>query len=1390
MMLSAESERKRMGIYLEDWNCPATDNLVPPPLRPRAVSTTTTPSVHSPPLSPNPTVFVSLQFVEPGTTASGNLSLQQYRRSLSRSRPDLTTASLPARSLKRKPKALNLNTNCAPRTLPSPPLTPPSPSVSSEYSSLSIPQAQPAREPQQSTWADNRFPEFLATPVTPTATKSIPGVNTFPEQRHPGPGSDLIATRRDSHTSRLVNKSRQSVFCKHIRQIPAKLFSHNKPASEIAPSSTRLKRTLHHRGVSFEILSPQRRQYSHSCSSLANIQPELIGCESMAFSHQPWAQSRVRSHSADGERYRTPSRALFDDLETAHSSITSRLNPDRNGISTSSPDLQRDGSPIQEKNHAQEAEVAQSLGAAPLQHSMALSLPVNHDPLTDLIPDGEESQLHETNDALKIQDPLFAISQRSGATAAQANADFESHRCALARHISTRWSFNATGRRDRQRKRTRLVKRRPVSHTDPIQRTISTHISPRNSASSVLSSFLDKRQPNLNGIRGRIDKPKTIDNIMKNRRSMLSMGLRNTCRPDLQDGGESQVDTQQCLAENEGFGIETVDGGSDSKTQMHQRAYATEEVVGSPHLDSLTPSNNTHLDTRELVPPNLYRQKTGASSPNFSRPIPTRKWLASRLSSFRSSTRSSAKVLHDNSTLDSVRSPTQIQSDQEVQRENERSIVKLLSRQSASIAREIERGLSQARTYGSDSQLDDEEVIDVGPGSSQSSSTQHLSQHTGSSRIFPSPLRLSSGPSSQFSEQRPGNPYFHGGLRPPPLPKRSESRGNTHATLNKHAELLGVEGVEEEEDADHDWETVAGSQQFKSGLVRQADTEGSLADYSSFGSLENPKMQSRRPLRSSRVFLPNASPNTDTVETPAFAGRYSHYFHKDPSTGQYVLLPNTYYRHSEGARLNAFSKPAPALLASTSRSPTPLPNRYQHPTPLSDAHTNPFRSTPPSLHGQPGQGDEPAHSSSCSPTVGNSKSSSYDSKANKHTSRRGYGQLQPNINILQNTRTSFQHWFSEIIAKDPAQNSSQSSSAPQDFSRNSEGTRLHPCPDTNITATGTDDNSSTNPLSLNLDCHPCFRPYQPVSQLPNHVELTRENSNVPSRSLSTDRLLPPAPVGGKHAPGSLYLSIRSARDRVLKNGYKRKSLNHLISNTIQESPSEDVTPRAASTGLLERHLQRQGTVRSSIFASRSTHPQTPTVTRQSSTRQGTKRLKPDEILRDRLEQMDPALLADFCQPSPHSRLLRTTREARLSPLDGTPNATHAQPPTGGRLSPIGFAEESAIPPEMSFDHHSFSEPPRLNPTRRRSTRINLVKQRRLGRQLILWGSLAGPLGWIALALIGFGGGVADVLIQWRSDGSVDEFHEKEELLARRLSVAYASALFVMAMVVMIVILAL
>lgn len=1179
-----------------------------------------------------------------------------------------------------------------------------------------------------------------------------------------------------------------------LRDFPAKvLLCSHKPHLDITTTPARLRKTIHHRGVSFEILSPYSHQNSRSCRSLL-LKPHSSSFESNQMEtpreapRRRMAQSRVRSLSEGHGRLRTPSRTLFDDLETAHSSITSRFAAGNDPLVTC-PD-QRTAS-IHDRNLAETVDNASMLS---MQSSTTALLPHPFDA--------------DYEDNVGLESPFrsrlsLRIREWSQTTALQAFSNFEKRKYALAKRVSSNWPFKAVKNRNRRRKPNKLVKRPKPSPCGGRAPELHFHeSSARNSQISTLGGLL--------GAQGR---PYVVNNNSNNPTNdgltMFEVRRRNAL--GVNPTTESGDSKEESPAANEQLQTDNVGESEVTNGQAHKLAFDHQETL-TESANLAVPHGQTQVDIGVGLR-DATRQGTGASSPSFSRPFAPAKWFASRRRSPFKPISHSKRLSRAATVVEGAAGATH--PNRGAQRDNERSILKLLSPQSALINREIERGLFHDQPFGSsNTHLTDEVPVDFGPGSSQSSSTQHFSQYIGSSSgLLSAPGRLALSSSAQFSEPEAAGSSLRSEVEGRSSTGRVgsiKSRKNTCAALNKHAEQLESKAIPEEDDAEHDWETVAGSQQFTSGMnsfrhhhLGHGVTHGSLADFSSYGSLANSRSNRKQMLRSSNAIRPStAGESSNTVRVPAYAdpNRHSHYFHQDPTTGQYVLLANANYRHSGGARLNAFSRPVPALIASTSRCPTPLPNRYRHPSPLGDHHANPFCSTPPSLSGQLARGKEPTTGGNGHLTVGDSKSISSENNESKIKSHRDYGKLRREIS--NSARTSFQHWLSEVVAKEPSERSSQGSYLRHHLNKNFQSAGIpNSQNNSSINAersvSNADNNTSSGPVPVDRELHPSLRGYPPVTRLATHSELRRVDSNTPSRSLSTDHLLPAPPGINKNLPGSLYLSIRSARDRVLKNAQKGKAGGNPVLETTQaDSQHESSVHGPNSTELTDNQISRQETLPSSIFhTARSTLLRTPTVTRRSSTRQSSKTPKPDDLLRERLEQLDPALLAQFCLPSSNSRLSRATWEPRLIPADNnTWTSVHAQaaipgPSASNRTDAniISVIDEEAAlssPRQFEQDSNAFPDPPQLVPVRRRSARVNLTQQRRLGRQFILWCSLFVPLGWFVVALIGFGAThVSESIMKWRSGGAVDMFHDKEELLARRLSIAYAVSLFVVAMVI-------
>ncbi|KZZ92257.1 hypothetical protein AAP_02912 [Ascosphaera apis ARSEF 7405] len=195
----------------------------------------------------------------------------------------------------------------------------------------------------------------------------------------------------------------------------------------------------------------------------------------------------------------------------------------------------------------------------------------------------------------------------------------------------------------------------------------------------------------------------------------------------------------------------------------------------------------------------------------------------------------------------------------------------------------------------------------------------------------------------------------------------------------------------------------------------------------------------------------------------------------------------------------------------------------------------------------------------------------------------------------------------------------------------------------------------------------------------------------------------------------------------------------------------------------------------------------------------------DELLRKRLTRIDLGSFTDI-------ELGDLTTTAVLYPR---PALTADERVQGWLSSDMG---ETSRKPNMTIESpeettqewfrsqhgkYTFSQPPRLiaqpelQAIRRKSiqprppsSHVNenyleieyIVKQRRMGKQILLFCSLLMPIGWLVVAYVGFEGARSNSIMHWRSYGAVAGFHEKEVRLARGLAVVQIVVVLVMVVV--------
>lgn len=730
---------------------------------------------------------------------------------------------------------------------------------------------------------------------------------------------------------------------------------------------------------------------------------------------------------------------------------------------------------------------------------------------------------------------------------------------------------------------------------------------------------------------------------------------------------------------------------------------------------------------------------------------------------------------------------------------------------------------------------------DFGPGSSQASSSVHLSQYAGSSlalrshRQRPSIVSLSSGGNTG------ANAFFQAKLRTNQSidQMKPASIGNYTTHINRPS--LYISNTEEH-DCD-DWETVAGSQQFtgaSGNRLAHMESGSSLADYSSFGSLATRTLGSRSSLYHSRKrFSMGCSHSVRNNRLSQGRRAYAHSPSRIPARNSSVQHPAGGSSMKRASRYGSLGDVVPALKASTSKHPAPRLGSsppYHHPTPLDNSHPNPFQSTPPAISEKKRRVLQKSDKSGGSDTglissIRNSKLQFSNNNHNTSTlhSEDGGSKQQRMANSLKareessawgtisSLNTSRPHSPSYPIVI-PAHHIEDKSSR---FSNSQPQYNNNKTLNTPTIAPGTDPGNSNDSLHLTTS-HVHTRPHSRFSINESlKAYHRRDNSSIlaPSCANSSENLIPRT-SSVKYPPGSLYLSIRSARDRVLKPRTRQTSVDNSVSSKRETllSPHDSIRP-TSKISRQEGKNGRESRISRSLLATPSAL-NTPmrTYSSRSTFRNDRDRpKKPDEILRERLSRIETTPISGhYCQPS-LSEIGYTSRSC-TSPLPERPSSTWNPNSTlsrqytvrRGTASPFASIDEESAPAaipaptptpmptwyESTNSRHAFSEPPRLvSNSNLRHPHLstpremgNLITQRRLGQQLILIFSLAAPLGWFLVFFIGFGGDFANFLMRWRSWGYVAEFHEKERAVARRMGVVYAVFTFVFALVLLVVLL--
>ncbi|KAM5473222.1 hypothetical protein MferCBS49748_001032 [Microsporum ferrugineum] len=1350
-------------------------SLLPAPLRIGSVSTS--PSQYgsyrspSPPISPAPTLLVSVQTPQHTRSMSGQLSLHEYRRKLSH--PDVQggTTAAPRRMLKRKPKTINLNNRQGNPTPLSPPATPPapdalapspplSPDLISEHLTFSpgySNASNPARSCEVSP-IDGSFLDFLRTTPYSPLTENHP-YDALIENKTP---HWTLTTLRDS-----------------IRQIPIRFTTHTKSASESA-----LPRTLRHRGVSFEILTPRRYTSSPMAQTpdgTAKPMNRYMLTPTDMEIHQriksPLPKLRRRSASLGAERRCTPSRALFEDLPTAYSSITSGAS---NKTKLFHHSVSSDENlPLSPSGTTAYDDQAMILGAQ----------------------QADDSVCSDTSDLPTGQAVLEEISTAPG------DIDDGIHPCNAESEPS------------------KLVKRSPGC----------PRIRP------IISTFLNQHQPNLHGARGRIEKPKTISNIINRRPNSRPGSAHGDIEQQIEERSAPQPESVQHEPDNlhrtlheistphhhEASDVDNITAPQDIRGESPAPQPSAFSFQESNHLEewkSFVLTGTTDQVSSEDLPKSMRR--TSIFGPNFSRPMSSRSRhrKASRRTERRPQTSDVTFPQEAHPNLPRLSTPSLRCSEDRQGEQREMASYSMPLPQPFSPIEDviITRAGSQ---------------LDMGPGSSQSPSTNRLSQHTVSSMALGSPQYPKSMLPFEQKEKK-SHPFFHAHLG---SPRAKKKRGGNLTVMASHkgkqsisSVLDGDSDIEVDEGgSEKDWETVTESQMFRPRCripISNLESGSSLANYSSAGTLANRSLMDipLRPLQGSDDLRSPLNNRSHRFRRPSWMHTSRQRRFPEISAPSF---PRHLYSMSEFPRdPEALFNTVPPLMASTAQLPAPRASSssyYHHPTPLREPHANPFQSTPPSLNEQPSEsyGKAGRERSGFVSAIRSSKLNLQNNESNNlFSSGHSAGPIRSLRPLPGHGSMESSAWWTR-----PALNTmtSQQPFHSTPFSSNIRGVRdrtslhshhltaHHPTSTTqNIPATDIISSKNTLPVTSHTTQTPSLALRTPDATYQD-IELgtltrTRHRS-IPARSrVSSLTSLVSGTSNPRNPPGSLYLSIRAARDRARNHRHNRTLTNNSTSTTNEHllstrpdtrSSSRGETRRDSTMDSYEAGAERVSSPRSFFAMSPSMYSRPPTRSQSVSTSRKIRSPKPDDILRERLDRIETAsIVLSNHSPSLHEGCVR-------SPWTTCQPAKQFTITHGASSLFATIDEEVAVLPDAycsTYGRHVFPEPPRLTPQPYRGQRRHqqggspgsaggtevsagngsLSAQRKLGRQLIILFSLVIPFGWFVVAYIGFEGKMADSLIRWRSNGAISEFHVKEKYWASQLAISYGMLTFIALLVVL------
>ena len=1118
--------------------------------------------------------------------------------------------------------------------------------------------------------------------------------------------------------------SRQNALRPCLRLISR--FIHRKTASDSACHPRTARKTLKHQGVSFEILNPKITRTPSLPTQLERTRLENVHPSSLPTELVSEMQSSGRDGTSSplpciGEGVaRKPTPRIYDNLSSAHSSITARISSN-NTRSIQFPQPE-------EVNPAFFKEVegpARGItdGVIKRKYENVDDFPYSHSNSTVPKTPTRNNSLSGT--------PSRNFSGQSFASVARNATPGKTHK--------------------RLRNVTPKIPRGLKRHQRNRQPGICYQVRP------LFSDILSRRLTSLHVVRGRnrVAKTRAVSVRRRARRNVVRNiqvidGFIYTPTTSGFDAHDVTMGLPHSSESGESYNLEQEHSRNQEATNFHflEVNHQTFSDGGGQELDE------PQLETQSLQPL--------ATDPTSDEDEGSHEFLGAH----------PIQATHQ-SSISSLGNPDPIERASE------------LTSGSGSVVDRVANHIPFESVFQTSSSLGND-VRDLGPGSSQTTSTTRMSQNTMSSFLRSQiPLETVSESADPFEI----NPSLTNSVRF----FQDIHRENTFQTVS---------------DAnDDDWETVLGS--TNNGLA-QAATGSSLADFSTFGSLANTEMFSPGPVRtlsSSNRFLRGEPPSQNL---PASELRHAYLASASSGGSSGFGSPNS---------KNPFS-PVPALSASTKRRAAPMTQRspqYRHPAPL-DGHYNPFKLTPPNLDKRLttlpeknesrvaplsplGNSESLFNSDTCRPESGLQEALEEAERHFRASSPYPARQRGPSGNVG--------HHSPQI--KEPLQLSS---------AQTSHGNKAIPHPSgfpAQETAEQGPSAISVSDADQNSDESPVTATFELVTTESRHPSLLHKRDPIP-KSPSRERLIQEPAAARRFPPGSLYLSIRSARgplasgDRLSEANSPRDGVHtRTPPRTLQQQADEmfglcsPQRPRYRNT-LTSLTQQTTSPFRSSIFSVSS-------LRRESNGR--------DSAVRGRLSQLEPALLSEFRESEPNHRpgrlrpqpvdiqlanlplpSLPAIRESIASNASDRRNQLFSPSRAGSTLYSGGSWDETTTlvrspqpplvalfpgPPTDSEQTHRGhiatpeSEGPAFNPDhcRNRTTRFINVwatpaedrrRQRRMGRQLLFMCAIGFPVGWFMLWNIGYKG-LGNSLIERWSKKTVSEFHDRERRMARVLLLA-------------------